>query len=73
MEFSKLHAFAILQPGKNPGIHWTGCLVDPRAHLDFLQKIWLPWPCWIRTLVEPWLIQPIACSLLGIDTFTTNF
>jgi len=39
MEVSgQLHALATLSRGKDPGIHWIGGWVDPRAGLDVAEK-----------------------------------
>jgi len=60
MELSKLHALAILPPGKNPGAHWTGGWVSPTAHLEVHEKIWVSRPCQIQTQDHP------ACGLVTI-------
>jgi hypothetical protein len=41
MEFEvscQLHALAVLPPGKDPGTHWIGGWVDPRAGLDNVRR-----------------------------------
>jgi hypothetical protein len=39
MEVSgQLHAPAALHPGKEPGTHWMGDLVNPRAGVDDMER-----------------------------------
>ena len=53
MELSELHALAILPLGKNPDAQQIGGWVDPTAHLEVLEKIWVPCPCQIQTQDHP--------------------
>jgi hypothetical protein len=55
----QLHAPATLFPGKNPGTHWIGGWVGPRAVLDAVLKRKIPSPRQESNLRTP-IVQPVS-------------
>jgi hypothetical protein len=60
---SQLHAPAALPSGKNPGTHWIGGWVGPRAGLDAVVKRKIPSP---SRDSNPSIIQPAVQSYTGL-------
>jgi hypothetical protein len=64
MEVSgQLHALAALPPGKDPGTHWIGGWVGPRAVLDPVVKRKIPNPSRESNPRTP-IVQPVLLLLL---------
>jgi hypothetical protein len=60
MEVSgQLHAPAALPPGKDPGPHWRGGWVSPRAVLDAVVERKIPSPRRESNPKTP-IVQPVA-------------